>query len=763
MSRPGTAKSQKRPSYRLLSVLLALMGGVNDTAAIGLGSVLQNPVIGQPLRIEVPLLLAPGESMPAPDCVKLTPPTDAPDRQFYPRRARAVLNAGSKPRISIISPDPVAEPLLEFRLSIGCGNSFARDYIVLSDVPSATPTAPSSDNSINVVAPVATPALVENAPLATRDDARRVKSPRTPRLTPPTAAMPDAGAESQERLATDAANTLRISHDTTLNAMARVRYPTNIATRDEYRRLMAAANPELFSGSNRVGSVLIPAGTVLVIPSNLPPLESKSETKSPSKDDTQSSAKPVATKTVQAVLEPAPVAPQKSEATPSASKRQDRLVIGGEANATGAIARPLSPRELAAAIERMERMMEDQSRSELAITENLNTLNSAFIEVKNYIESLESRVRQAEEARRALETKIDNRPEPKSLGVMELLALILSLGAAGAGLILLHHRLTMQRLAMATAPSHSLVTTDSIGPIDPIDPTDPTDPTDPIAAIDPVESARPIDRPPEPAKPAPNVATKPTATKPTSTKPTAAVPPAPTFSPPPVKEDRPLVATPKEPSPTLPVIAEPSAAPVAPVLATVLDPVPTPDPTLATPIEFEFSLPKADTPVADPTPIASVSTIQFSQASDAEPKDGDAIELADIMTSMGLGKEAAKTLVEHILADPKRQISPWFKAFEIYRKTGQREEYEWLAENLRKHLNIQPDTWDEEGKDTRSLVNFRHLTKELVALWPTPECGDFLQKLLHDNRDGVREGFPRLVAEEIALLQGVLQHRLQLG
>ena len=130
---------------------------------------------------------------------------------------------------------------------------------------------------------------------------------------------------------------------------------------------------------------------------------------------------------------------------------------------------------------------------------------------------------------------------------------------------------------------------------------------------------------------------------------------------------------------------------------------------------------------------------------------------------MGLGKEAARTLVEHILADPKRQVSPWFKAFEIYRKTGQREEYEWLAENLRKHLNIQPDTWEEEGKDTRSLVSFRHLTKELIALWPTPECGDFLQNLLHDNRDGVREGFPRLVAEEITLLQGVLQHRLQLG
>jgi hypothetical protein len=754
MKFPGTAKSGPSVPYRLLSILIALCGAATDTAAIGLGSAVQNPVIGQPLRIDIPLLLAPGESMPGPDCIKLTPPADAPDRQFFPRRARAILNAGNKPRVSIIGPDPVAEPLLEFRLTIGCGNSFARDYIVLSDVPPAAPSAPSAATTSNVVAPFTTPVVVDNAPVTPREEGRRIKSLRAPRVAPATVSAPGTDAEPQDALAADTANTLRLSHDTTLNAMARVRYPTNIATRDEYRRLMAAANPEIFSGASRVGSVLIPAGTVLVVPPNLPPLESKSRTN----DDPDASSRPAAPKPAPPAPAPTPIptptqiAPQKSEPTPIPSKRQDRLVIGGEASGTGPVARPLSPRELAGAIERMERMMEDQSRSELAITENLNTLNSAFIEVKNYIETLESRVRQAEEARRALEAKIDNRPEPKSLGVIELLALILSLGAAGAGLILLHHRLTMQRLAMGAAPGPAAATTD---------PTESTGPNEPSHLID---------TPPEPAITAPTASTTTKIERKDSSpapavpaKPIAAVPPAPTFSPPPVKADRPSVVAPKVPSPTPPVIVEPPSAPAVPVLAAVLDPAPTPNPTLATPIEFEFSLPKTDTPVADPVPMDSVSTIQFSQASDAAPKDGDAIELADIMTSMGLGKEAARTLVEHILADPKRQVSPWFKAFEIYRKTGQREEYEWLAENLRKHLNIQPDTWEEEGKDTRSLVNFRHLTKELIALWPSPECGDFLQNLLHDNRDGVREGFPRLVAEEITLLQGVLHHRLQLG
>ena len=79
------------------------------------------------------------------------------------------------------------------------------------------------------------------------------------------------------------------------------------------------------------------------------------------------------------------------------------------------------------------------------------------------------------------------------------------------------------------------------------------------------------------------------------------------------------------------------------------------------------------------------------------------------------------------------------------------------ATSRKKPLQIE----DEDEEDSRSLVDYRHLAKELIELWPDAKCGEFLEMLLHDNRDGVRQGFPRSVAEEIALLQRVLRERLQ--
>lgn len=64
---------------------------------------------------------------------------------------------------------------------------------------------------------------------------------------------------------------LRLENVTNLNALARARYPDNIAARNEYRRLMALANPSIFAGRARVGSASLKAGTVLMVPPDLPP------------------------------------------------------------------------------------------------------------------------------------------------------------------------------------------------------------------------------------------------------------------------------------------------------------------------------------------------------------------------------------------------------------------------------------------------------------------------------------------------------------
>jgi hemolysin activation/secretion protein len=71
--------------------------------------------------------------------------------------------------------------------------------------------------------------------------------------------------------------TLRLERDTTLNNLARARYPGSQDTRDQFRRLMVQANPSLFTAGTAPGATPLLAGTVLVIPPNLPPLESETQ------------------------------------------------------------------------------------------------------------------------------------------------------------------------------------------------------------------------------------------------------------------------------------------------------------------------------------------------------------------------------------------------------------------------------------------------------------------------------------------------------
>jgi hypothetical protein len=196
-----------------------------------------------------------------------------------------------------------------------------------------------------------------------------------------------------------------------------------------------------------------------------------------------------------------------------------------------------------------------------------------------------------------------------------------------------------------------------------------------------------------------------------------------------------------------------------------LDTAPPRNPVLEAPMEF--TLPDLDLPTSNqaaafeapaPEPLVSFNIdLGLDSTTSPEQNSDDAVELAEIMTSMGLGKEAARTLVEHILQDPKRDLAPWLKALNIYRKTGQREEFEWLADHLRLHLNVQPDGWESYGDEYRSLIEYRHLAKRLIAIWPQPECVAYLESLLRDNREGARQGFPQSVAEEIVLLMRILR------
>lgn len=210
-------------------------------------------------------------------------------------------------------------------------------------------------------------------------------------------------------------------------------------------------------------------------------------------------------------------------------------------------------------------------------------------------------------------------------------------------------------------------------------------------------------------------------------------------------------------------IAKPSEAP-PPVEKRAASPSAAPAPAAhaATPAVLAFEPPAEPAEAAPPAippgtemPLEKIPSVSLERPSLGQ---GDqALELAEIMLSMGLGHGATQTLTEQIRNEPKQALRHWLKLLDIYRKNGQQEEFERSAEELRLHFNVRPEDWHAQTGSTQSLESFPHIAKRLTELWGKPDCLVYMQNLLDDNRGGARSGFPQAVAEELLLLTSVMR------
>ena len=143
------------------------------------------------------------------------------------------------------------------------------------------------------------------------------------------------------------------------------------------------------------------------------------------------------------------------------------------------------------------------------------------------------------------------------------------------------------------------------------------------------------------------------------------------------------------------------------------------------------------------------------QEVDVEPT----LQLAEIMLSMGLEQGAAQALVEYTEANPRHALYHWLKLLGIYRKRGLHKEFAETAEKLRQNFNIQAEDWAKPSSgEAPSLEKFSRVAEHVQKIWLQPaECIDYLRRLLEDNRDGERAGFPLSVAEEMLLLIEILR------
>uniref|UniRef100_A0ABX1MXU5 Type 4 pilus biogenesis n=2 Tax=Aromatoleum buckelii TaxID=200254 RepID=A0ABX1MXU5_9RHOO len=140
-----------------------------------------------------------------------------------------------------------------------------------------------------------------------------------------------------------------------------------------------------------------------------------------------------------------------------------------------------------------------------------------------------------------------------------------------------------------------------------------------------------------------------------------------------------------------------------------------------------------------------------------------AIELAEIMMAFGRVQGAAETLAEFIQSNPKKAVTPWLKLLEVYRAAGLRPEFDTLARQLNKTFNVKAVTWDtfdEARRPTNTIEQMPHVMSRIQVLWGSRDCQAYLENLVRDNRDGLREGFPLSVIDEILVLAGVLEEGL---
>jgi hypothetical protein len=179
-------------------------------------------------------------------------------------------------------------------------------------------------------------------------------------------------------------------------------------------------------------------------------------------------------------------------------------------------------------------------------------------------------------------------------------------------------------------------------------------------------------------------------------------------------------------------MAAPTGPPVQAPAPSPLAPTPTPIRTPAT---------------RDPTSALAVSELLH------------ATEEARVYAALGRPERAIEVLTEHIRQVPRSLPAAWLMLLGLYRAEGREQDFRRLADEFHLHCNVQAPAWESFGADhyeEGSLEAFPHIVREVTRTWRQPGCREYLERLLYDNREGRRTGFPLAAYSEILLLLQIL-------
>src|SRR5438876_1634148 len=162
-------RSSKTHFSRRFSFLIALVSGCVATPALALSldAIREQSLLGEPLRIVIPVVVQPDESLSG-ECIRVIPtPTEAREGIPEIRSARITLEqVASSSSIVLTSGLAVNEPAMRITLEVGCQSPLRREYVMLFDPPVVNGLA--LGTAASFAANLATePAPTENAALPT--------------------------------------------------------------------------------------------------------------------------------------------------------------------------------------------------------------------------------------------------------------------------------------------------------------------------------------------------------------------------------------------------------------------------------------------------------------------------------------------------------------------------------------------------------------------------------------------------------------------
>ncbi len=758
-------KNLQCPGHRVKPLVLAmasLMAIPVTGYALGLGPVQGEPTIGEQLQLEVPVTGTIDRAIDN-DCVSVRRQADSLDSDYFPRDISArVQKQGKQARLVLTTRSPLRQPLVEFRLTVTCGYNLSHDYLLMASPPAKQPSpAVESPASVNTGTREVAQTMAVTPPQAQAgtDIAVPAKTMDRP-SSAESGTMPD-GVAAKEFVA---------SQNMTLEQVARLHFPGPLR-QERFMRWVYEANPKVFAGAPNLRRFQIQAGQQLLIPEGVPPRrpgdhqngpllpgekESYAKTEqrkkaavtgadasvvtSPTPKASADTAKPAhsgAKAAAPASSEP-PVIASGSPLAPAPDNNADRLVVGTSAG----IGTSKDIKETVVLVDRLMGAMRQQVAAQTSSDEKIVKMEAEMAELGKYIAKLESDIKQRDAGLTTEIQAVKAVDEDLPTGWLQLLLAIVAGGVAGFAVPKLVSMLGARRGASAKDDAEPLVTKpdnkakkhDYLGRTSAGQELEPGPMTE-LGWDAEAEGPRTID--PKAQKrpsPAPKIVKNP----PKSVLPVRGDNKADKGQSKPDSRHASQVAKLAESVTASEVTAESKAD--------ELD------------NSVHFLPPDLAVPVTE-APQARESRLKLAAESTSDPSQA-AIELANIMTSMGLADSAAQTLVDHIQANPRQSLPHWLKLLELHRRNGNREEFERSANEMRTHFNVKAEEWGPAqsiGPQSRdSLENYPHICAQIVKHWQTPDCLPILQALLADNREGTRVGFPLAVAEEILLLVAIL-------